>query len=57
MHIQFTADISPGSSGGGLFDRDGHLIGITTFLLEEGNSLYFAVPSKQYVDRAINQGR
>lgn len=31
--IQTTAPISPGSSGGGLFDERGNLIGITTFLL------------------------
>lgn len=28
--LQTSAPISPGSSGGGLFDRDGNLIGITT---------------------------
>jgi len=27
--IQFSAPISPGSSGGGLFDRDGEVVGIT----------------------------
>jgi S1-C subfamily serine protease/Tfp pilus assembly protein PilF len=27
--IQFTASISPGSSGGGLFDREGEVIGVT----------------------------
>jgi S1-C subfamily serine protease len=30
-YIQTSAAISPGSSGGGLFDRRGNLIGITTF--------------------------
>ena len=42
-YLQTTASISPGSSGGGLFDAEGQLIGITTFLLE-GNDLFFAIP-------------
>jgi serine protease Do len=33
--IQTTAEISLGSSGGGLFDQKGNLIGITTFLVKE----------------------
>lgn len=42
--IQTTAPISPGSSGGGLFDRDGRLVGITTSQLRDGQNLNFAVP-------------
>jgi hypothetical protein len=42
--IQTSAPISPGSSGGGLFDAQGNLIGITTFQLKEGQSLNFALP-------------
>lgn len=42
--IQTTAAISPGSSGGGLFDSEGRLVGITTFYLEGGQSLNFALP-------------
>jgi tetratricopeptide (TPR) repeat protein len=42
--IQTTAAISPGSSGGGLFDAEGRLVGITTFFLQGGQSLNFAVP-------------
>jgi len=42
--IQTTAAISPGSSGGGLFDREGRLVGLTTFYLEGGQSLNFAMP-------------
>ena len=43
--IQTTAPISHGSSGGGLFDSDGHLIGITTFGWKSGQSLNFAHPA------------
>jgi tetratricopeptide (TPR) repeat protein len=42
--IQTTAAISPGSSGGGLFDGDGRLVGLTTLYLEGGQSLNFAMP-------------
>jgi len=42
--IQTTAPISPGSSGGGLFDEDGRLIGLTTLQLAEAQNLNFAVP-------------
>jgi Flp pilus assembly protein TadD len=41
--IQTTAPISHGSSGGGLFDSEGRLIGITTYFIEEGQSLNFAL--------------
>jgi S1-C subfamily serine protease len=44
MLIQTTAPISPGSSGGGLFDEEGRLIGLTTMQLKEGQNLNFAVP-------------
>lgn len=42
--IQTTTPISPGSSGGGLFDRYGKLTGITSFGLVEGQNLNFALP-------------
>ena len=42
--IQTTAPISPGSSGGGLFDSNGLLVGITTFNIVDGQSLNFALP-------------
>lgn len=41
--VQTTAAISPGSSGGGLFDSRGNLIGITTLYLRESQSLNFAI--------------
>jgi tetratricopeptide (TPR) repeat protein len=44
--IQSSATISHGSSGGGLFDAEGQLVGITTFFLKEGQSLNFALPGE-----------
>jgi tetratricopeptide (TPR) repeat protein len=43
-YIQTSAAISLGSSGGGLFDDQGQLIGITTFYHAEGQNLNFALP-------------
>lgn len=44
--LQTTAAISPGSSGGGLFDGEGRLLGITSFAARDGGSLNFAVPAE-----------
>jgi len=43
--IQTTAPISPGSSGGGLFDVAGRLVGIMTFQHRFGQNLNFALPA------------
>lgn len=48
--IQTSAAISPGSSGGGLFDAQGRLLGITTFYLNAGQSLNFALPAGWIAD-------
>jgi cytochrome c-type biogenesis protein CcmH/NrfG len=45
--IQTTAPISKGSSGGGLFDEAGNLVGITTYFMEDGQALNFALPADQ----------
>ena len=42
--IQTTAAISPGSSGGGLFNAEGQLVGITTYTVKRGQNLNFAIP-------------
>lgn len=44
--LQTTAAIAPGSSGGGLFDSDGRLLGITTFSARDGGNLNFAMPAE-----------
>jgi S1-C subfamily serine protease len=42
--LQVTAPISPGSSGGPLFNMTGEVIGITTLYLKGGENLNFAIP-------------
>ena len=42
--VQITAPISPGSSGGPLFNMAGEVIGITTSHLKGGENLNFAIP-------------
>lgn len=44
LTLQTTAPISPGSSGGGLFDAEARLIGFTTAQVINGQNLNFAVP-------------
>jgi hypothetical protein len=44
--IQTSVPISPGSSGGGLFDAQGRLIGITTFSAVASQNLNFAHPTE-----------
>ncbi len=46
--IQTSAPISQGSSGGGLFDAQGHLLGITTFQLKVGQNLNFAIAAEDF---------
>ena len=53
--VQTDAAISPGSSGGGLFNRAGELVGITTFK-QRGENLNFAMPA-EWVEELRAQGR
>jgi len=54
--IQTSAAISPGSSGGGLFNISGQLIGITSFQMRTGQNLNFAVPSDWIADMTTRSG-
>lgn len=44
--LQTDAAISQGSSGGGLFDQDGNLIGITTSIRIGAENIAFAIPTE-----------
>jgi serine protease Do len=46
MVIRTTAAFNQGASGGGLFDDQGRLVGILTFLRVAGETTYFAVPAE-----------
>ena len=52
--VQTDAAISPGSSGGGLFNEDGELVGVTTFGDKERQGLNFAIPAEDVA--ALSQG-
>lgn len=47
-YVQTSAPISPGSSGGGLFDAQGNLIGITTFMFKDSQNLNFAIAAEEF---------
>jgi Trypsin-like peptidase domain len=51
-YVQTTAPISPGSSGGGLFDARGNLVGVTTLVLAGrerlNQQLNFAIPADAF---------
>jgi len=51
--IQTSASVYVASSGGGLFDSQGRLIGITSYNLSEGHNVNFALPS-EWVQMLIN---
>lgn len=52
--IQITAPISPGSSGGPVFNDDGLVLGVATFLLKDSQSLNFAMPVDVFSDKINN---
>jgi hypothetical protein len=45
--MQITAPISPGSSGGPVITKEGHVIGIATASLVTGQNLNFAIPATE----------
>jgi tetratricopeptide (TPR) repeat protein len=56
QYIQTSAPISAGSSGGGLFDVEGRLVGITAFIVPEGQNINFALPVGWVAELAMKGG-
>jgi len=59
-YIQFDAAINPGNSGGPLFNEEGEVIGVNTFIIQNSNNLGFALPFYHLQDalngfKALNQ--
>lgn len=55
--LQITAPISPGSSGGGLFDDQGRLVGITTLSMQESQQINFALPVEWISELTASRSR
>lgn len=52
--IQIDAPINPGNSGGPLINEKGEVIGVNTFIIQGGENLGFALPSR-YLLEAIKE--
>ncbi|HKO93117.1 MAG TPA: trypsin-like peptidase domain-containing protein, partial [Polyangiaceae bacterium] len=50
-YIQTDLPINVGNSGGPLIDREGHVIGVVSFILKDSQGLSFALP----IDRAVSR--
>jgi len=55
--IQSTASFNSGASGGGLFDRDGKLLGIVAFRHQGGEGYHFALPVDWIYRRSLDLRR
>ena len=51
-YIQHDAALNPGNSGGPLINTEGDVVGVNTFIIQNGNTIGFSLPSK-YLNDAI----
>lgn len=54
--VEITADVSHGSSGSPVFNKDGEVIGITTFLVKRVENLILSMPSDLIKDKLNIRG-
>jgi serine protease Do len=55
VYLQMTAQISPGNSGGPLFNNRGQVVGVTNMKIPLGEGLGFAIPVNYIVDFLRNR--
>ena len=53
--LQITAPVSEGSSGGPVFNKNGEVIGIATFIVKEAQNLNFAMPVHLIKDKIASK--
>lgn len=53
-YIQHDAALNPGNSGGPLVNESGHITGINTFIIKDGNSIGFSLPVR-YLRETIKE--
>lgn len=47
LELQVTAALNPGNSGGPIFDNEGNLMGVATYILNESEGLNFGINAKE----------
>lgn len=52
VYIQHDAALNPGNSGGPLINRNGEIVGVNTFIIQNGNNVGFSLPVK-YLHQTI----